>query len=358
MSNTLSIPDHSSEDSEAANSLPEIQMPDLQECIRDADDYIYDGIHYLSFWYGNLDPETYGGILFTQRLANGKFKLTGRRTPENNHQNNFDWITSFDDQPNLYIKSSLFDLERVGRRYDNARQSGATVAGKRKEVKTVLGFGVDCDAGKQITNSELFYPPLEYVWEALGRMPVIPSMFVQTGHRDHGGHAYWKLAEPVVIRDLDHVKRINNIAKAWCDLYKRNLANVMRDHGLEPLPKKFLADAAYGVDRVLRPVGAVRASGHTVRLLYLNESLRYAREQLVPPGYEPPQPRVNLETRSNTRETPVTVSSSNSSGDRPIEQYIRQQGCEITVESLLRERWYTNTHGNNWLHPRGRRQQK
>jgi hypothetical protein len=234
------------------------------------------------------------------------------------------------------------DERRVQRGTNNPQ-----VVGGIDGVKTIVGFALDTDAGK----GDVRYVTLEVLWEAMHRMPCLPTMFVQTKGRIDGGHTYWKFAEPIRLAELSiaervaEVGRINSIAAQWRGLLCRKVAEVVRESETV-VPENdvnCLIDVTSNVDRVLRPVGATRNTGDTVRLSAFNPENRYTLEQLTVEGFVP-DTREQIMARMPSDETPT--------GDamqRPIGQHLSRN--QITVELLLVEAGYTDQGSGNWQGP-------
>lgn len=308
--------------------------PDLQQSISDCTER-FDARDYFELWFADA-PADSGRVVIVEKRSGASdssyYDIIADFSPED-VEAVANYVANHANQANLFIKTSLYDMGLIAARREV--EPGA-IAGGRDEVKTVCGFALDCDAGKDSR-----YASQDDMWEALHRMPSLPTIIVLSGRSNHGFHAYWRFVNPVPVESIETVVSLNHIARAWRGLLCDKVAEVMRERGaqISPFDHDNLVDRAFGVDRVLRPVGATRSFGDTVRIASLDPNRHYTLEQLTPDGYMPPSPPREYVPRNE---------------DSIIETYFRQRaanGTPITVESLLESEGYVclDTEGN-WRH--------
>jgi len=270
---------------------------------------------FLSAWFGGLDSAA-GSVLFVRKIKKQiggvTFKAVKGFRPDQVAEA-VAFIESFASGDDLYIKTSTFDREKITDRMER----GEIVVGSKNEVHTVCGFALDVDAGKKES-----YASQADVWLAIDRMPVKPTMVVVSGNRDHGFHVYYRFKRPIPMQSAEDVELLNLRAGAWRDLLIEKIAEILTARG-QAFEKDKLVDRTYGVDRVLRPVGAVRASGDCVQLALYEPSRQYSLAELTVAGWMPPLPSVHQWPRAE---------------ESIIDQYFADReraGEPITVENLL-----------------------
>ncbi len=192
-------------------------------------------------------------------------------------------------------------LEQLNAKYDtyltcNAldgkaiQDRGGDTRGKEDEVVSVVAFVADVDAEKPGHN----YPPQSFILDALGKMPLQPSMIVMSGKPDGGLHVYWLMAEPIVIQDEEHRRKVKGLSRRWQGLLKTKLS-------------PYDLDSTFDLVRVLRPVGLTNKKyGTTVTALTFEPDRRYRLadfERCLPELPKPkPMPAVTCANPSNVIE--------------------------------------------------------
>jgi len=190
--------------------------------------------------------------------------------------------------------------------------------GGKAEVEAIVSFHLDVDAGKD----DKYLTPANML-DALGAMPLPPSMIIQTNGDDGGFHAYWLLHEPHYITDDADRQRCQDISTRW-------LAE-LRKHAE---PGKI--DGTANIDRILRPVGALRKSGNRVKAMLVNSSRRYSIDDFVLPCIEQPK----VEYKSEPRDDSESI----------IEKYLDDVGLN-SVESIISRQGYKPCRGDKgfWI---------
>lgn len=143
-----------------------------------------------------------------------------------------------------YIKINLMDADAMRER-SKREDKGRFITGNLSEVKTIVSFHLDCDAGK----SSKYHSRGAMLW-ILSQMPHKPTLIVNSDGHDGGFHAYWMLDKPHRIKDADDRQRMKDAAKRW-----EQRLNSLADGKL---------DATANIDRVLRVVGQYRTDGNLV----------------------------------------------------------------------------------------------
>jgi len=234
---------------------------------------------FLRVWFGDLDPNA-GSVLFVRKIKKQTGGVTfkaikGFRPDQVEDATKF--VESFPNGDDLYIKTSTFDRDKITDRMDR----GEVVVGSKNEVHTVSGFALDVDAGKKDS-----YASQEDVWKAIHSMPALPSMVVLSGQQDHGFHVYYKFRRPIPISVVEDVEILNSRAGAWRDLLIDKIADLLTVRGVT-FDREKLVDRTYGVDRVLRPVGAIRSTGDTVRFAGFDADRSFTLAELTSPNWTP-----------------------------------------------------------------------
>jgi AAA domain len=211
---------------------------------------------------------------------------------------------------NLFMKINVMDHEATKAR--NPQGIGGC-----DEVAAIVSLHLDVDAGK---NKKYLTP--QKMLDALDAMPLPPSMIIQTNGEDGGFHPYWLLDEPHYITDAADRQRCQDLSTRW-------LAE-LREHA-----KPGTIDGTANLDRILRPVGSLRASGNYVKTLIWNPSRRYKLEQFVLPDIEkPPAPIYSSEPRGDSESI--------------IEKYLDAVGLN-SVAAILSRQGYTHCRGGFWI---------
>ena len=136
----------------------------------------------------------------------------------------------------VYFQPNLIDPAKIGA--IRARHG----RGDESEVGVVIGVFGDVDAEKAGSNKH--YPPRSVLDAALAKMPMPPSIVVNSGLPDRGVHAYTLFAEPVVIASEEQRASMKGLSEGW----KRLLCKKIGDYDL---------DSTFELNRVLRPPGTV-----------------------------------------------------------------------------------------------------
>ena len=137
-----------------------------------------------------------------------------------------------------YAKINLMDGDAIRER-SRLEKKGRFITGNRSEVKTIVSFHLDCDAGKSSQ-----YHSREHMLRILDQMPRRPSLIVNSDGPDGGFHCYWLLREPIRIRDDESRQYLQRLATRW-------------QKKLNELAQGKL-DSTANIDRVLRVVGQGR----------------------------------------------------------------------------------------------------
>lgn len=162
-----------------------------------------------------------------------------------------------------YIKINLMDADAMRERSRRAGK-GRFVVGNRSEVKTIVSFHLDCDAGKSSK-----YHSRSTMLCLLDQMPHRPTLIVNSDGDQGGFHAYWILNEPHRIVDDADRERIASAAKRW-----QTRLNKLADGKLDPTAN---------IDRVLRVVGVPRQNGNRVTCHRYEPHQTYTLDQLTLP---------------------------------------------------------------------------
>lgn len=137
-----------------------------------------------------------------------------------------------------YLKINLMDSAAIRRR-------GRGAVGNRSEVRSIVSFHCDVDAGKAGK-----YPARSTALWAIGQMPLRPTLVINSNGTTGGFHAYWCLERPHRIED-DRDK-VQEISKRWQEVLRSFLGGML--------------DNTSNIDRVLRCVGVTRKDGGEVCL--------------------------------------------------------------------------------------------
>tara|TARA_R110002073_G_scaffold177188_9_gene335143 strand:+ start:5213 stop:6202 length:990 start_codon:yes stop_codon:yes gene_type:complete len=161
-------------------------------------------------------------------------------------------------QDDLYIKVNLMDSKAIQSR-------GPYAVGNRQEVKTIVSFHLDFDAGKDDR-----YLSRDEALAAMNRMPHPPSIIVNSDGEEGGFHPYWLLDEPYRIKSDDDREFISSLTYRWQTRLNELAAGKL--------------DSTANIDRVLRVVGGNRSNGNRVQIHEYYPHRRYSVEQLTIPA--------------------------------------------------------------------------
>ncbi len=227
--------------------------------------------------------------------------------------------------PGCFIKVNLIDGDKFEAR---RRECGHDyLIGKTEEVKTLVGIQLDVDAGK----SDAYLSRREAL-ETLCKMPRMPSMIIGTDGRVGGYHAYYLLEKPH--RIIDNVDR-----EKW------RMTAVRWQAQLNKLFKGKL-DSTANIDRMLRPVGSLRASGNRVELYYTTGNRYTEQDFYIPPSDD----ELREKAKVSVRKTFETILGPVEQSDKPIQAYIDAAG--ITPQSLMSEINYQQLRNpDEWMRP-------
>ena len=231
---------------------------------------------------------------------------------------------AIDGKAGHYLKINLMDgyamLDRSKR-----EKKGWYIVGNKSEVKTIISFHLDVDAGK----SDKYLSRGEAL-EALDKMPREPSMVINSDGDTGGFHAYWLLQEPFKIeRDGDR-DFISELAVRW-----QNRLNKLAGGKL---------DATANIDRVLRVVGQPRCDGGMVTCHEYHDDRRYSlRDLTLPKDVRQVKKAAEVTAKRILKESLGDCRESN----QPISEYIR--AANITVEGLLSDAGYEPLSNDEWL---------
>jgi hypothetical protein len=143
---------------------------------------------------------------------------------------------------------------------ERGKKEGKTVVGSRSEVKSIVSFHLDVDAGK----GGKYVNRKHAIW-AIESMPKLPTLIINSKGDEGGFHAYWILEKPVVVEG--NASAIQAQARAWNERLKQACLGKL--------------DTTCNLDRVLRCVGVPRLDGGRVCLHSCDFSRMYKLEELV-----------------------------------------------------------------------------
>ncbi len=154
---------------------------------------------------------------------------------------------------NLFVKPNLFHGSLVTSRSPHA-------VGKRSELSHVTWVSLDVDCGKQN------FPERDEMLHAMLTSPLPPTMLVGSDGDVAGLHYYLRLSEGVRIESDSHLRHLQAVSKA---VYETLLAHVESrfPETVELRRKAAVIDPTSGLERFLRVVGSMRASGRRTLLL-------------------------------------------------------------------------------------------
>lgn len=183
-------------------------------------------------------------------------------------------------KPGLYLKINPMDADAMRER-SKRENKGRYITGTIDEVKTVVSFHLDCDAGK----GPRYLSRVEML-RALDEMPHKPTLIVNSCGDTGGFHAYWLLDRPHRIVDKNDCVGIVEAAKRWQDELRRLTTQKV--------------DRTANIDRVLRVVGGRRTDGHRVTCHSYHPERLYTPEDLWLPKPSPKLKRRGLRRSART----------------------------------------------------------
>lgn len=222
-----------------------------------------------------------------------------------------------------FIKINPMDAGKIAsRQAEKIREHGfGWCVGNAAEVRTVIGFHLDVDANKGD-----HYPTREQAIAALWSMPVSPTLVVNSDSQEAGLHAYWLFADPQRIRSEAERKEWSEKSRRWLARLREAVKRIAGDD------KK--VDSTANLDRALRPVGSVRASGNLVSI-HCNENRFYSVDDLyLPPSDE----EIQVSAAAKAKALFDSVLGPVVATGRPIQDFI--DAAYITPETLLAEAGY------------------
>jgi putative DNA primase/helicase len=197
-----------------------------------------------------------GTLVFCRKAEKGFTRLACFDLPQQLNEA----ITFAADPKNTdcYYKYNLFNGASLQAR-------GVNTIGSKRELSTLVAFGLDVD----VSAKDSKYTDQQTARLLLDLMPLPPSAIIGSNGPNAGLHAYWFL-HPVAVATPEHYEYIRLVSRRWY----RELAKIAA-------PSKI--DHTSGPERLLRPPGALRASGQLVTVLDM-PGYRYSIEQfLLPP---------------------------------------------------------------------------
>lgn len=230
-----------------------------------------------------------------------------------------------------FVKVNLMDAARTKQRQaEKTRQGGFGYAvGNRAEVKTIIGFALDLDAGKRAE-----YPTREEAIKACDRMPKRPTLIVDSDGPQGGFHVYWLLASPHRIESEEDRTWWSKAAHRW---QERLRANVLALSGKA-------VDSTANIDRLLRPVSSLRQSGQRVDAFRFDPCFYGVADLYLPPSDR----EIGADAEREVRVIIDRLGLVRPTG-QPISDYLTAAG--ITVEMLLSESGYTQLRDLQWRRP-------
>jgi hypothetical protein len=209
----------------------------------------------LETLYGRCEPQD-GEIIFTDK---GK-KQTKRAFPIGSTKAIIEAADAMNGNCDHYWKVNLMDADAMRER-SRRENKGNYLVGNLSEVKTVVCFALDCDAGKGE------YLSREKMLGCLARMPQPPTMIINSDGDEGGFHAYWCLAEPYRVGDDRGRNYIAELSKRWQDRL-----NVLTGGKL---------DSTADLTRFLRVIGQPRSNGRFVTCHEVHPRRLYSLDELT-----------------------------------------------------------------------------
>lgn len=279
---------------------------------------VYETAAALETLYGRCEPQD-GEIIFTDE---GK-KQTKRAFPIGSTKAIVEAADEMNGNCDHYWKVNLMDADAMRER-SRRENKGNYLVGNLSEVKTVVCFALDCDAGKGE------YLSREKMLGCLARMPQPPTMIINSDGDEGGFHAYWCLAEPYRVGDDRGRDYIAELSKRWQDRL-----NVLTGGKL---------DSTADLTRFLRVIGQPRSNGRFVTCHEVHPRRLYSLRDLTISWKPPSKP--SRVVRQMVRET---LGEGVEAADKPVTAYI--DGAMITVESLLLAAGYEALGNDAWRRP-------
>ena len=235
--------------------------------------------------------------------------------------------------PGCFVKVNLLDGEKMAERLRGKilQRGFGYVVGATEEVKTIIGIGLDVDAGKSdkyLTRSEEL--------QAMRAMPRPPTLIVNSDGDSLGFHAYWLFRQPVRIESEEQRKVWEARATRWQSRLK-SLAKVIGGKEI---------DSTADIARLLRPVGSVRSSGNRVSTYCYEPGRFYADHDLYIP---PDDDEIRRDAKRAVRAIVDRLVGPVADSDKPIKDYI--DSAFISPEQLLSEAGYTDLGSGQWRRP-------
>jgi len=221
-----------------------------------------------------------------------------------------------------FIKVNLMDSAKIAERQaEKVRTQGyGWTVGNCSEVKSIIGIHLDIDAAKSdkyLTRSQAI--------DSVNRMPVVPSMIVSTDGSGGGFHVYWCLDQPARIENESDRDQWKAMALRW----QERLKAIAIEVGGKSI------DSTANIDRVLRPVGSVRASGNRVANHSFSDRYYQPHELYIEPTVDEIQTDAQRSVKALFRSVLGPIDSTG----KPVQDYIN--AAFITPELLLSEAGYT-----------------
>ncbi len=204
-------------------------------------------------------PNSFGSVIFCEPVES----VIGYRRLATFAATDTSGIAKFAADPsrdNLYYKYNLFDETSIVAR-------GSASIGSKTEVQSVVAFGLDIDCAEKSVQ----YASRAEALATLNSMPQLPSAVINSDGSAKGLHGYWFFDKPIVVMGPEHYDQLVAIARRW----NRKLAELLSPFGE--------VDATAGLERLLRPPGALRKSGNRVTVEQLHPTRRYTLEELTLP---------------------------------------------------------------------------
>jgi hypothetical protein len=153
------------------------------------------------------------------------------------------------ENPGCYLKINLMDSSKMKQR---AKETGKrVVVGNREEIKSVVSFHLDIDAGKKgyMSRSAALWS-LEQLHK--------PTLLINSKGSTGGFHAYWIFKKPILVEDRT---AIQVAAYQWQEKLKAVFSGKI--------------DSTANIDRILRCVGVPRTDGGEVSCEYYDRDRLY-----------------------------------------------------------------------------------
>jgi hypothetical protein len=172
-----------------------------------------------------------------------------------------DYATPLAEHHDVYFQPNLIDPTKI----DAIRARRGR--GEESEVGVVIGVFGDVDAEK--AGSKKRYPPRSVLDAALAKMPMPPTIIVNSGLPDRGVHPYTLFIEPVAIESEEQRAKMKGISEGWQHLLRKKIGEDAEGRGYD-------LDGTADLCRVLRPPGTVNHKyGCLVTTAVFEPNLRY-----------------------------------------------------------------------------------